>query len=274
MEPTLEKPKRDFLLPASILISAIIVSLALVYNVGKRAEETNEPLTASIESAIATALGNAAPLSADEHIQGDRNAAIVALEFSDLECPYCKIFHGTMESIMKAYPGAVALAFRHFPLDELHERSRKEAEAAECAGELGGNTAFWAYINKVFAITPSNDQLDPAELPRIAEQIGLKKAEFESCLASGRQAANVEADVEDGNKAGISGTPYTILFMKDAVNTAAKNFIKATNEEIAMQMSPGSPPTFVIAKDGKRISMNGALPYDLMKQIFDILLAR
>lgn len=274
MEPINEKPKRDFLLPTSILLSALIVSLALVYNAGKRAGNDGGDLSANISATAAAALEETKALSDDDHLRGDAKAPIVAIAFSDFECPFCKVFHETMNQILAAYPGKVAFAYRHFPLDQIHPKTEKEAEASECAVELGGNEAFWSYADRLFAITPSNNGLDPAELPRIATYIGLKKADFESCLASGRKAADVASDAKDGAAAGAQGTPFTVMFFKDPLSDAARQFIEATDRGIAQQLSPGSPPTLVVTEDGTRMSMNGALPYDLIKEIVDKALAQ
>lgn len=96
-----------------------------------------------------------------DHLRGDPKASVKVVEFSDLECPFCKRFHLTMQQLMEGYSGKVAWVYRHFPLDSLHPKARKEAEASECAAELGGNDGFWAYIDKLFEITPSNNGLDP-----------------------------------------------------------------------------------------------------------------
>lgn len=96
-----------------------------------------------------------------DYILGDKNAEVIIYEYSDTECPFCKRFHATMHEIMSANQGKVAWVYRHFPLDSIHPKTRKEAEAVLCAGELGGNTAFWKYLDTIFEITPANNGLDP-----------------------------------------------------------------------------------------------------------------
>jgi len=41
-----------------------------------------------------------APVSDDDWIRGDKNAELTIVEFSDIECPYCKRFHETMQQVM------------------------------------------------------------------------------------------------------------------------------------------------------------------------------
>lgn len=178
-----------------------------------------------------------APVGKDDHIRGDKDAPVKIVEFSDLECPFCKRFHPTMKQVVDEYKGKVAWIYRHFPLDGLHSKARKEAEASECAAELGGNDKFWAYIDRVYERTPSNNGLDLTLLPQIAEDIGLNKAKFEECLSSGRTAARVAKDSADAVASGGQGTPYSVI----------------------------------ITKDGKTYPVGGALPFESIKAAIDQL---
>jgi len=118
------------------------------------------------------ALDSIAEITKDDHILGDINAPVKIVEFSDTECPFCKRFHQTMEQIIDEYgkTGQVAWVYRHFPLDSLHSKARKESEALECAGEQG---KFWEYTSSVYKTTPSNNKLDPNQLFKIAIDLGL-----------------------------------------------------------------------------------------------------
>jgi protein-disulfide isomerase len=107
---------------------------------------------------------NMLPVTDKDHILGNPNAPVVIVEYSDTECPFCKVFHLTMKRIMTEYgtDGKVAWVYRHFPIAELHSKAQKEAEATECVAELGGNEKFWQYLDAIFAQTNSNDTLDPS----------------------------------------------------------------------------------------------------------------
>lgn len=89
---------------------------------------------------------------ATDHLNGSPEAPVTIIEYSDLDCPFCKQFHETMNRVMNEYgpAGQVAHVFRHFPLASLHPNAAKQAEAAECAAELGGNLKFWEFLNRVF----------------------------------------------------------------------------------------------------------------------------
>lgn len=166
---------------------------------------------AARSAALSPVQGMVEPVSARDHIRGNPAAPVRLIEFADTECPLCKRLHPTFKRIVDEYAGKVAWVFRHFPVAEIHPRAPKEHEALECAAELGGEAKFWEYLDRLYAITPSNDRLDPAELPRLAESMGLARAPFAQCLASGRHAARVAQDVDDGRAAGAPGTPYTVV---------------------------------------------------------------
>ncbi|OGI95322.1 hypothetical protein A2917_02025 [Candidatus Nomurabacteria bacterium RIFCSPLOWO2_01_FULL_42_17] len=99
------------------------------------------------------------PITSDDHILGNANARIVIVEYSDLECPFCKVFHNTMHQVVEKSGGNVAWVYRHYPIPQLHSKAFHEAEATECAWEQKGNDGFWKYIDKLFEITPSNNGL-------------------------------------------------------------------------------------------------------------------
>ncbi len=190
------------------------------------------------------AAGAVKPVNGEDHILGNPDAPVKLIEFSDFECPFCKRFHPTMKRLMDEYgeDGKVAWVYRHFPLDASHSKARKEAQASECANELGGNEAFWAYTDRLYEVTPSNNRLDLAQLPRIAQEIGLDRAAFEACLEGdsrgGKYAAHIEADLQDATASGGTGTPYSL----------------------------------VIAPNGKTFPINGAQPYAAVKLIIDLAL--
>ena len=151
------------------------------------------------------------PVTESDHVRGNRAARVALIEYSDLECPFCKVFHPTAKQMLTAYGDQVMWVFRHFPLEQLHAKAASEAAAAECAAELGGEDKFWAYIDRVYEVTQGNDSLDPAQLPIIAEYIGLNVDQFKACQASGETVDRVTKDYQSGLKAGISGTPGNIL---------------------------------------------------------------
>jgi protein-disulfide isomerase len=195
--------KNRFTVPVAIIIAGMLIAGALYYT------KNEQPTSGTTQTAAISMRG----VSPNEHILGSPDAKVVIVEYSDTECPYCKVFHETMHRIIDEYgkDGTVAWVYRHFPLIQLHSKAVTEAEATECAAELGGNTAFWNYLDQVYAETPSNNRLDLERLPQIAVEIGLDRAAFESCLASERHLATVQADFDEAVGIGGRGTPHSVL---------------------------------------------------------------
>jgi protein-disulfide isomerase len=148
-----------------------------------------------------------------DHILGDPAAEVSLIEYSDFECPFCTRFHGSPGSVMQRYPGRVNWVFRHFPLSFHEPAARREAIAAECAGQLGGNDVFWKYAHTLFRDTRSNGQGLPEakSTESIASQLGLDASRFSSCMAGAGAAKRVDEDLADGAATGITGTPTTVV---------------------------------------------------------------
>lgn len=244
MEQEAQEKSDNFMIPAAILVAGFVIAGAVIYS--NSGWKTSRPAGGVVSAPVApvsrsSAVENVRPVTAEDHILGSPNAPVKIIEFSDLECPFCKLFHQTLHRIIDEYGkrGEVAWVYRHFPLDQIHSQARKEAQAAECASELGGNEKFWAYVDRLFEITPSNNFLDLKELPQIAEDVGLLRVAFEDCLSGdsrgGKYADKIEAHYQDAVSSGGLGTPWTI----------------------------------VVAANGKKFSINGAQPYEQVKAVVE-----
>jgi len=233
MEP---KTENKLSIPLAIVFAGILVAGAVMYN-GSGAVG-NTPQQQAVVNQAAGTLDQIRPISNDDHIRGSAGAEVVVVEYSDTECPFCKQFHNTLKQVVGEYGGKVAWVYRHFPLVQLHSKAPKEAEALECANELGGNEKFWQYTDRIYEVTPTNNGLDLAELPKIATYVGLDAAQFNACLDSGKYAAKVNADLDNAIATGGNGTPWSV----------------------------------VVSKSGKSYPLSGAQPYDAVKQLIDIAL--
>ena len=202
------------ILPGAIIIAGLIIAGAIFYR-EKTPSPTqgNEPNKERPGGAAASPLDNIKPISGEDHVLGNPEAAATLILFTDLECPFCKRFHLTMKQIMEEYgkAGKVKWVLRHFPLEQLHSKAKNEAIAAECAADLGGNEKFWQYVDRLFEITPGNNGLDPGELPKIAEYVGLNKNQFIACLSSGKFNQHIAESIKDAMNSGALGTPYGVL---------------------------------------------------------------
>jgi len=143
--------------------------------------------------------------------QGDPDAEILIMEFADFQCPACRQFATTVKPQLKlAYldTGVARFVFHDFPLTG-HPHSFLAARAARCAMDQGADN-FWPYHDMLFQ---NQANWSPSAAPptgafaSYAEQIGLDRGEFSSCLNSDRHAETVSANYELGRQLGVGGTP-------------------------------------------------------------------
>lgn len=230
--PTPEKPKTLLTLPIAIVLAAVILAAAAIFIWAPRSvaspneTELTDAQIAGMVGEIISSKGTVAllPITEADHARGAANPKITVVEYSDLECPYCKNFHETMQEIIKDHKNDVSWVYRHFPLDctdnsskncrVLHEKARTEAIAAECAAVQGGDEAFWKFTDRVFAITPSNDGLPESELSKTAKMLKLDMAQFDTCLTNKATASIVSTQAKNGIAIGISGTPSSVIVDK------------------------------------------------------------
>lgn len=177
--------------------------------------------------------------SKDDYYRGvaPEKADIVLVEYSDYQCPFCSRLHPTMKQLMKDYEGKISWVYRHFPLTSIHPNAQPAAEAAECAGELGGNEKFWEFSDKLFE---NQTTLGSSLYTQLAKDLKINEATFASCISSGKHTATVNAELTEGSNAGVNGTPGTFIF-------------KGTDPEGAQLIA-------------------GALPYESFKAAIDQLL--
>lgn len=204
---------------------------------GQKVADTKADQPTTLPQLPEEPVGDVDPVTDDDWIKGDRKAPIALIEYSDIQCPFCKRFHETAQQIVDEYDGKVMWVYRHFPLDAIHPQARPAAEAVECAGKIGGNDDFWSLTDILFekASTLAED-----EILTLASEVNLDKDKIKQCLDADETKQNVEDDYQSGSKAGVSGTPGNILL--------------DTNS-------------------GKTRLIPGALPFESMKQAVDDMLA-
>lgn len=243
-------PKTSFFLGLGgalgiFFIVGFFVLLGIVLSGNKSSTSGKE--TASTPSAAAPAAARqpqAAPSPANiqlaeitdkDWVRGNRNAKISIVEFSDLQCPFCRRFHPTMKQVLEEYGDKVNWVYRHFPLTSIHQYAQSAAEASECIGELRGNDAFWQFIDKLF---DKQEQLGKDFYIQTAQELGVDKDKFENCLNSGKYTQKVQDSYNQAVAAGGRGTPYSV----------------------------------VVTKNGQKIPVSGAVPFSQLKAIIDPLL--
>lgn len=177
---------------------------------GDQAAGDNTAPTAPEEKTAGTVTQDEiAALLKDTYVRGEAGADILWIEYSDLECPFCKRLHdsGAIKNLETKYGSKMKFAFKHYPLP-FHPTALPAAEAAECVGELGGAKKFYEFIEAVFvAGTPTQTVIDAA-----VKQIGLDATKVKTCADSAKFKSKIDASQTEGSsKFGVNGTPGNVL---------------------------------------------------------------
>lgn len=172
-----------------------------------------------------------------DHWKGSKDARYIHIEYSDLECPFCKRYFDTVGQIEKEYGNKMAMVYRHFPLS-FHPKAEPSARASECVAKLGGETAFWKMHDEIFTAMPG---LEIAQLGDLAQKAGVNKAAFQKCLDAGEFKDKVQAQLDEGTKAGVGATPTSVIYDM---------------------------------KTGETAVIEGALPFESAKKIIDRLISK
>jgi len=132
---------------------------------------------------------------------GPESAPVTLVEFSDLQCPFCRAVAPTLKRLREAYGDRIRIVWKDFPLTQIHPQAFRAGEAAHCAAEQG---RFWEYHDRLFA---NQDRLLPDDLKEHAARLGLDAAAFESCFDASKYAERVRDGVAQGTSLGVSSTP-------------------------------------------------------------------
>ncbi len=199
------------LTPIAIVIGFGLIAAAIYFSgIG-----TSTPSVNVGGQQIATTQSTIPAVTGKDFIRGNPNAPIMIVEYSDYDCPFCQVFHETMQQIMDEYAltGQVAWVYRQLPVAQLHPNAPKISEAALCVGKLAGNDSFWKFSDLVFSERDMNEPTNITRLTEFATRAGAEKGAFEKCLQSGEMKDAVEASVAEGFGAGIQGTPHSVIMV-------------------------------------------------------------
>ena len=162
------------------------------------------------------------PLTAPK-VLGQANAPVTLVEFTDLECPFCRSFHvGTFDKIKQTYidTGKVRFVTFDFPLD-IHPNARVAAVAVRCAGEQG---KFWEMRHLV---TVNAATLSRETYVNLAKGLGLDTAKLDQCIDGDQYKSDIDRDMAAGVSLGVNGTPTFFVGKTAADGIEAQRIVGA-----------------------------------------------
>lgn len=237
--------------PVAILLGSFIIAVAILLHggiiklgskpAGSAAGITaNTPLPSAAPAQQVPQQPTSAKISVDDDpVIGDKNAKVTLIEFSDYECPFCKRhFEQVYPLLKKDYidTGKVKMVFRDYPLPFHEPMATFEANAATCAREQGGDSAYYKFHEATFTKTKSNGNgLTKDEVYQIATDIGINQAILKACADSLKYAEEIKKDTTDGSAAGVSGTPAFFIGKSDPSGTFTGQIVVGAQPYSAFQ---------------------------------------
>jgi protein-disulfide isomerase len=159
------------------------------------------------------------------YVLGKADAPLTMVEFTDLQCPFCRQFHTqAFEQIKKEYidTGKLRYISRDFPLDSIHPYALAAARAARCAADQG---KFWDMRH---AILVNNATLNNDVFATFAGDLKMNVGTFKTCTAdTSKFQAEIQKDLTEGSGVGIQGTPSFVIGKTSANGLDGVRFVGA-----------------------------------------------
>lgn len=133
-------------------------------------------------------------------VKGAEQAPVAITIFSDFQCPYCSKIVPLLEQILERNPNTVKLVYMNFPLQS-HRYSQPAALSALAAGRQG---KFWPMHDKIIS---NYNSLNETKFEQFATELGLDPERFNRDLKDPALREKINADLAEGEKAGVHGTP-------------------------------------------------------------------
>ena len=164
----------------------------------------------------------------DHPVRGSTSASVTIKEFACLQCPYSKAAEPVVRQVLNEYAGKVNLAFFFFPLPT-HLHGELAAISTYCASQQG---KFWEYHDSLFErqVEFGNNMTYAQSLGtmnNIANILSLNMTKFTTCINSQETIQKVQADIELGNKLGITATPTFFIGDQELVGVQTLQTFKA-----------------------------------------------
>lgn len=190
--------------------------------------------------------GSAGKVGLSHHITGQGASGVTLVEYGDYQCPFCGEYYTTLKQVLQEYDKQIYFQFRNFPLTSLHPNAFAGARAAEAASLQG---KFWEMHDLLYQNQDQNGasgwvaSSDPLNkyFVSFAQQLGLNVAQFKEDFGSDKVNAQVNADLAEANRLGLTGTPAFFVDGKQVqISNTLADFQKILDAEI--KKKGGTPP--------------------------------
>ncbi|MCH2135392.1 MAG: thioredoxin domain-containing protein [Phycisphaerales bacterium] len=202
---------------ASFAVVSLFLGLGDAHRISIQAEVHQEAANQNMQEMQEA---QAAPEFTGRYLMGPEDAAVKIVMFTDYQCPDCNRFERQIQNIMNRRDD-VSLSIKHNPFNTdcnpyvpmtRHSMACAAAQAAEAAGILGGEEAFWQWHEFLMM---NKGEFEPGKrqqrLPSLVEEMGFDRQNFMQVMASQAVQDLITEDVEEAQELGIFFTPMIFI---------------------------------------------------------------
>lgn len=178
----------------------VVVVVGAAFGIAKLASETPPPVADYPVDKV----------GASDWVLGNKDAKVVLIEYSDLQCPACLAYYPVVKQLHESYPDELAVVYREFPLRTTHKNANSAAQAAEAAGIQG---KFWEMHDTLFEKQSEWANLgSPFDtFVQYAQVIGIDADKFRTDYASSTVRDSIDRQLQSGEAAKVNATPTFFL---------------------------------------------------------------
>ncbi len=174
-------------------------------------------ITAKKDSVTKDSGSTATQSSLSNNVIGKNSKKVTLVEYGDFQCPACGQYHPIIKQLISEYQNDIQFQFRNFPLQQIHPNARAASRAAEAAAK---QNKYWEMHDLLYEQQSGWESSSSTKtiFEGYAKQLGLNVQKFSTDFASEAVNKTINADYEEGNKQGVTGTPTFFLQGKKIEN--------------------------------------------------------
>jgi protein-disulfide isomerase len=190
---------------------ATVGACIIVCVLGLRFFDTASITQSEIDQRVSEVLNSPVlPLDPNFPSIGSKDAPVTIVEFSDFQCPFCRIGAMVMNTLIERYPAQVRLVFKPFPLDAscnrmitqpMHLAACEAARTAVCADHQG---KFEAVYETLF---DHQIEIVPGAPAKFAGAAGVNSDQLATCSKDPEVSQLISRSIEEGIQLGVQSTP-------------------------------------------------------------------
>lgn len=158
-------------------------------------------------------------------VLGLSDAPVVITVFMDYQCPYCAQLMPILEDVLEKYTREVKVAYKQFPL-RMHQAALSAAAASLVADQA---ERFWELHARLF---DDYRNLTEEKILDMAVTLGFDRDAFQRQMSDPSVLLQIQKDINDGKKAGVSGIPSVFINGRLLKNRTTAGFQELIDQEL------------------------------------------